>query len=592
MVLPLPNGEVQFIDSSGNPLVGGLVYHYIPGTSTPKDTYQDSAGTIVNSNPVVLDAAGRAIIWGSGSYRQVVTDSLGNQQYDQETAIATLSGLGAVAKAGDTMTGALTVPALTVAGDESLSITLTANPQPSYGSLNVYATTSNTTTCEILGAFGLTSTLGNGLAGGAQNRVALYSGLSMQAGSGDTWSFNTVLNMETNATATANAIGYELDFNNLAGHRGDTSGGGGFAAPVAYPFSITGVGNYRSTAAMLVAGPGGTPVWNRGISFVNTSVSQVTLQDYTTATTSFEINNSHTYGVDTNGGAFSAAAFRMGNGQYFKARNGAGSADLAVFVQSGANLVLGDAATTAIYSLNVVAPFNDNAVTCGANGNRWSAVWAVNGTIQTSDPREKTEIVTLAGVDTGTILDAIKPISFRWVDGGYDEVEVEEEVERPVTELNEWDEQRTELRAGVPTLVTVRHSERVPVYDETPAVNPDGSPAYIVTEAKPAVYDRNGHVIREAVPETRTRAMHRAVRTERVIQKVKRQVARAGRRTHWGFDASQIEQISTLAGRDFGGFVRSEDGTLAIRPDQLIPILWEETRRLRERVAMLEGAAP
>ena len=100
MPLPLPNGETQFIDASGNPLAGGYVYHYVPGTSTPKNTYQDQAGTIVNSNPVVLDAAGRAVIFGDGLYRQVVTDSAGNQQWDRETAVATLSVLGAVAKAG------------------------------------------------------------------------------------------------------------------------------------------------------------------------------------------------------------------------------------------------------------------------------------------------------------------------------------------------------------------------------------------------------------------------------------------------------------------------------------------------------------
>ena len=40
---------------------------------------------------------------------------------------------------------------------------------------------------------------------------------------------------------------------------------------------------------------------------------------------------------------------------------------------------------------------------------------------------------------------------------------------------------------------------------------------------------------------------------------------------------------------EIGGFVRADDDTLAIRPDQMIPILWEEMRRLRKRVAQLEG---
>ena len=85
MALTIPPGMTPFFDINGNPLAAGLVYHYIPGTSTPKDTYQDVAGTILNSNPVVLDAAGRAAIFGDGSYRQILTDSLGNQQWDRVT---------------------------------------------------------------------------------------------------------------------------------------------------------------------------------------------------------------------------------------------------------------------------------------------------------------------------------------------------------------------------------------------------------------------------------------------------------------------------------------------------------------------------
>ena len=82
----LPTGETTFFDANGVPLASGTVEFYIPGTTTPKDTWQNSAQTILNSNPVTLDSSGRAIIYGSGSYRQVVKDSLGNLVWDQETA--------------------------------------------------------------------------------------------------------------------------------------------------------------------------------------------------------------------------------------------------------------------------------------------------------------------------------------------------------------------------------------------------------------------------------------------------------------------------------------------------------------------------
>lgn len=81
----LPNAKAQFIDSTGKPLAGGKVYFYVPNTSTLKDTYQDAAQTILNTNPIILDANGQAIIWGVGVYRQVVYDQFNNLIWDQIT---------------------------------------------------------------------------------------------------------------------------------------------------------------------------------------------------------------------------------------------------------------------------------------------------------------------------------------------------------------------------------------------------------------------------------------------------------------------------------------------------------------------------
>ncbi len=82
----LPNAKQMFSDINGNPLVAGLVYFYQPSTLIPKDTWQDSAQTLLNTNPVVLDSRGQATIYGSGTYRQVLTDSRGNTIWDGNTA--------------------------------------------------------------------------------------------------------------------------------------------------------------------------------------------------------------------------------------------------------------------------------------------------------------------------------------------------------------------------------------------------------------------------------------------------------------------------------------------------------------------------
>jgi len=75
---PLP--KFRFFTAGGTgtpvrPLVGGKVYFYEAGTTTPKDTYTSSTGLVANTNPVILNARGEADIWlGGGAYKMLVTD--------------------------------------------------------------------------------------------------------------------------------------------------------------------------------------------------------------------------------------------------------------------------------------------------------------------------------------------------------------------------------------------------------------------------------------------------------------------------------------------------------------------------------------
>ena len=94
----------QFFDNSGNVLTGGLLYSYTAGTTTPVATYTSVTGLTANSNPIVLDAAGRVPgqIWltdGAG-YKFRLENSVGTQigSWDNITSQNTASvGLSASA---------------------------------------------------------------------------------------------------------------------------------------------------------------------------------------------------------------------------------------------------------------------------------------------------------------------------------------------------------------------------------------------------------------------------------------------------------------------------------------------------------------
>lgn len=56
---PIGGAGAQFFDNNGNPLVGGKIYTYEAGTTTPLATYTTLAGTTAHTNPIILDSAGR-----------------------------------------------------------------------------------------------------------------------------------------------------------------------------------------------------------------------------------------------------------------------------------------------------------------------------------------------------------------------------------------------------------------------------------------------------------------------------------------------------------------------------------------------------
>lgn len=104
MAVLLSSPEQQFADANGKPYAGGSIATYVVGTSTPKATWSDPGGVTVNTNPLSLDSAGRALLFGDGAYRVVLRDSAGNLIWDKPASSLVSAAMAPVCLAADVAT--------------------------------------------------------------------------------------------------------------------------------------------------------------------------------------------------------------------------------------------------------------------------------------------------------------------------------------------------------------------------------------------------------------------------------------------------------------------------------------------------------
>lgn len=141
-----------------------------------------------------------------------------------------------------------------------------------------------------------------------------------------------------------------------------------------------------------------------------------------------DVNGTTLVGLtNSNAGALANVGFRVINNVAayfdFKIRSSAAASNPSTALidtsASGVPIVfaMGGAEKLKIDSV-AVRPGADNTITSGSSSYRWSAVWAANGTIQTSDEREK---IVLGELDfAGAMVDTVDPVLFRWIVGGND----------------------------------------------------------------------------------------------------------------------------------------------------------------------------
>lgn len=110
-----PVAKMQFLDATGAPLAGGLVYTYAAGTTTPLATYTDSSGVTANSNPIVLDSRGEANIWLSATtYKFKLCDSTNTEIWTVDNIASPISAVSPVFGGNVVISTTSALPALRV----------------------------------------------------------------------------------------------------------------------------------------------------------------------------------------------------------------------------------------------------------------------------------------------------------------------------------------------------------------------------------------------------------------------------------------------------------------------------------------------
>ncbi len=120
-----PAPKAQFFTNNGEPLVGGKLYSYAAGTTTPLATYTTYAGNVANTNPVILDSRGEANVWLTSGvlYKLALYDADNALIWTVDNVSSRDDGIftGPVAGTTATFSGALTAASGTFSGNVQMA---------------------------------------------------------------------------------------------------------------------------------------------------------------------------------------------------------------------------------------------------------------------------------------------------------------------------------------------------------------------------------------------------------------------------------------------------------------------------------------
>lgn len=411
----IPEPRFLATDPNGAPLAGGFVYTYTPNSTTPMTTWQDANQTTPNTNPIVLDAAGSALIYGAGTYQITVTDSFGNQipaYSGLATANPTTAAISAVISAPTVLAAAnlLLASGLTVPLNVMDGINLTGtsvpglyNGAPAQLWFNEVVTTSSATLPEIGAQVSVTANTGGGNINTAE-KVAFSAAISSGNASAATYGITSTV---SGYGGTYLVVGEQILLNNL----GTAVNAIGNDTAI-YGLTVENVGNTSATCGILVTYASAS--WEYGVAV--TGAVAAAYYDNSDAIAVIQSIGAHVNGIDFSNSTITGDAIALPNNAPIAQYDGGHVLRNVANINVDSGLIIGDPNLVANYSANSFLPTADNTYVLGNTGARWTAVWAATGTIQTSDPTLKTDIKAIP--EALPLVNAIEPKTYKWKVGG------------------------------------------------------------------------------------------------------------------------------------------------------------------------------
>lgn len=461
---------------------------------------EDNAGNdifIVNTSTPIVSSNTNFQVTGSDNANKFVVKNNANSNI---LNVNTINGITSLSNSNSTQLSMTTSGSISGIGFNTSGFS--KNIQMNSGVFSVDGAFSPN--ANITYDLGGTSSRWNNIYGGL---IDVISGITSSSASNGTQPIRLTL---TNSGTGANT-GVQMSFN---GHNGTSATNSTINFNGSnLTFTIPSGGNYifnastrPSTAGTLSLGTSGNRWSTVFCTAIDCSGSAITTALTASAANAATVSNRLTLtNSGTGAGTGTQITFNGHNGTSATAGN----------IQHNGTHFLYNATTGGDHAFNSnVRPQTDNTVTCGSSLQKWTAVWATNGTIQTSDQRAKN---TITDEDLGLdFINQLRPVKYKF------------------------NVQRNEI-----------------VYTNVPRVDENGNPVYeqieLLDENGNPVYDENDNRV--------------YVNGNQIIDVIQSIVPIPGTKFYHGLIAQEIDTVLTnnnLTTNDFAGLNKDDPNSFGV----------------------------